>query len=304
MPIGEEHRKELMRIAGRDICFDRPMRLYTTFRVGGCAGAFLRAGNLEVLRAVLDLIGKERIPWLVIGKGSNLLVNDRGFEGVVIRLVRELAFTHLSHRRDELVVGAGTPNKRLLGYCMEEGLSGLEFLSGIPGTSGGAVVMNAGAFGRETAEAVKRVGVLSPSGEEAVIEAADLEFGYRVAKIPSGFIITQVDYEVRSGNRKGVAKAVRKNLDQRRRSQPHGFPSAGSVFKNPPGDYAGRLIETAGLKGKRIGGARISTVNANWIENTGGATAADILNLMGIAREEVKRMHGIRLESEIQPVGF
>jgi UDP-N-acetylmuramate dehydrogenase len=300
----EKHRKELKSIAGRDVCFDRPLRLYTTFRIGGNAAALLRARTLESLKRVIAYIADHDVPWLMIGKGSNLLISDQGFDGVVIKLMDELASPAFSQGKHQLVVGGGTPNRHLLGYCVKNGLGGLEFLAGIPGTSGGAVVMNAGALGSETGEFVDRVEVMMNTGKVEEITAGELEFGYRKSKIPYGAIVTKIYYKVRSENPSRVAEMISENIAVRRRVQPHGLPSAGSVFKNPEGDYAGRLIEMAGLKGKRIGGALISPVNANWIVNTGDATAADILELMEFARDAVRRRSGIELVSEIQTIGM
>lgn len=297
------HCKTLREIAGPHVRFDRPMRLYTTFRVGGNAAALFRAHDLKELGRVLAFLKAEAIPWLVVGKGSNLLIGDRGYDGVVIRLRGALTAMESSPRQGVIVAGGGMTNRRLLGVCAEKGLGGLEFLAGIPGTAGGAVVMNAGALGRETGDRVERVELVVPHEEPFQLLPQELDFGYRRCSLPNGAVVTRVWFGVRADDPAAVAWRIAANLEHRRKIQPRGFPSAGSVFRNPPGDSAGRLVEGAGLKGERIGGAVISTVHANWIVNTGGATAADVYGLMTRAKEEVLRRTGIALEPEIRVIG-
>ena len=297
------HRKTLQKIAGPDVRFDRPMRLYTTYRVGGKAAAFFRAKDLGTLRRVLAFLEAESIAWLVVGKGSNVLIGDRGFDGVVIRLRGALAALEGSRGQGTLVAGGGAANRRLLDYCASKGLGGLEFLAGIPGTAGGAVAMNAGALGRETGDVVERAELVVPHEEPFQLLPQELDFGYRRCSLPTGAVVSRVWLGVRADDPAAVAWRIAANLEHRRSNQPRGFPSAGSVFRNPPGDSAGRLVEGAGLKGERIGGAVISSEHANWIVNTGGATAADIYGLMTRAREEVLRRTGIALEPEIRVIG-
>lgn len=298
----ERHRKGLSKLGGRDVTFDAPLRLYTTFRVGGNAACFFRARTLGYLERLAAFLGGEGIPWMVLGKGSNLLVGDGGFDGVVVRLRGELAEVSAA-AGDRLSAGGGLANRRLLEFCMREGVGGLEYLAGIPGTAGGAVAMNAGAFGTTTGGTVERIEVLDAEGGIHWKSAEDMGFAYRESRIPSGAIVLSVHFKVRKESPGKVASTIAGNLEKRRRSQPRGLPSAGSVFKNPKGDFAGRLLEAAGLKGKRIGGAEISPVNANWIVNTGGATASDILRLMDAAREAVLRSSGIELEPEVRTLG-
>ena len=297
------HRKTLRKIAGSNIRFDCPMRLYTTYRVGGNAAALYRAQDMGGLLRVLAFLKAESVPWLVLGKGSNVLIGDRGYDGVVIRLRGALAELKGSRREGVLEAGGGAVNRRLLAVCSNEGFGGLEFLAGIPGTAGGAVAMNAGASGRETGEVVDRVELAIPGKEAFQVLPKDLNFGYRRCSLPDGAVVTRAWFAVRSDDSDVVSRRIAENLEQRRKKQPHGFPSAGSVFRNPPGDSAGKLVERAGLKGERLGGAVISPEHANWIVNTGGATAADIHGLMTMAREEVLRRTGIALEPEVRLIG-
>ncbi|MCF8060891.1 MAG: UDP-N-acetylmuramate dehydrogenase [Deltaproteobacteria bacterium] len=299
----EKHRRRLLEIAVGDVRFDRPMRLYTSLRVGGVAAALVRAGSLEVLRDVCVYAAAHTIPRIVVGKGSNLLVSDRGFPGVVIRLRGALAEVRWEEE-GELNAGGGATNRRILDHCSREGIGGLEFLSGIPGTAGGAVATNAGARGRDTGEVLRRVELLTAEGTVDTLPSGELRFSYRSCSLPEGAVVTRAVFHVRREAPEAVTKRIARNLSERRRKQPLRFPSAGSVFRNPPEEPAWRLVERAGLRGKRIGGAQISPLHANFIVNSGGARAEDILSLMNLARDEVLRLTGIELEPEIRTVGF
>jgi UDP-N-acetylmuramate dehydrogenase len=278
---------------------------YTTFRVGGQAEALYEAVDLEVLKRVLAYLDKEHIPYLVVGRGSNILVKDNGLEGLVILLGGSLARVEEKETDDiSVLAGAGLHLVELLSYCRSSGLGGLEFLSGIPGTVGGAVAMNAGAFGEEIASRVKEIHVVNTRGDLIIRDrSSELEFSYRKLNMEKGSVIVRVLFRLTSEAEGTVAKRISDYLKRKKESQPLEYPSAGSVFKNPPDDYAGRLIEKAGLKGKKIGGAMISEKHANFIVNTGGAKAKDILDLMYLAQETVKKETGIQLEPEIRVVG-
>jgi UDP-N-acetylmuramate dehydrogenase len=295
---------ELLRIAAGRVEFDAPMTRRTTFRVGGNADVLCEAQDLEDLRRILPYLVREDIPYLVIGRGSNLLVRDGGIRGVVILLSGVLGRIDCS-RPDEcnILAGAGLSIADLLTWCRRRGLSGLEFLAGIPGTVGGAAAMNAGAFGNEIGTWVRELRLVDPRGEVHVIDPSRLSFSYRALDMEKGSVIAQVSFRLNPQTRKRVAEKISGYLTRRKASQPLQDASAGSVFRNPANDYAGRLIEQAGLKGKRIGGAMISDRHANFIVNKGGATAADILALINAAREAVMRTAGIALEMEIRVVG-
>lgn len=303
--MDRRQKEELTRLAGQAIRFNCSMAGYTTFRVGGQAEALYEAVDLEILERVLAYLDKEHIPYLVVGRGSNILVKDNGLEGLVILLGGSLARVEEKETDDiSVLAGAGLHLVELLSYCRSSGLGGLEFLSGIPGTVGGAVVMNAGAFGEEIASRVKEIHVVNTRGDLIVKDrSSELEFSYRKLNMEKGSVIVRVLFRLTSEAEGTVAKRISDYLKRKKESQPLEYPSAGSVFKNPPDDYAGRLIEKAGLKGKKIGGAMISEKHANFIVNTGGAKAKDILDLMYLAQETVKKETGIQLEPEIRVVG-
>ncbi|MCF8142942.1 MAG: UDP-N-acetylmuramate dehydrogenase [Deltaproteobacteria bacterium] len=295
---------ELLRMAAGRIQFDSPMRRRTTFRVGGNAEALYEAPDLEDLRRILPFLVREEIPYLVMGRGSNLLVRDGGIRGVVILLSGDL--DRIEWRQPDgtdILAGAGLSIVDLLIWCRRRGLSGLEFLAGIPGTVGGAVVMNAGAFGHEIGAWVREIREVDSHGKLHMVDRSRLTFSYRALDMQKGAIIAQVGFRLNRATEKDVAGRISGYLQRRKALQPLEHASAGSVFRNPPNDYAGRLIEKAGLKGKRFGGAMISDKHANFIVNTGGATAADILSLMNAAREAVMRTAGIALKPEIRVVG-
>ena len=297
--MDRRQKEELTRLAGQAIRFNCPMAGYTTFRVGGQAEALNEAFDLEVLKRVLAYLDKGHIPYLVVGRGSNILVKDNGLEGLVILLGGSLARVEEKETDDiSVLAGAGLHLVELLSYCRSSGLGGLEFLSGIPGTVGGAVAMNAGAFGEEIASRVKERGDLIVRDR-----SSELEFSYRKLNMEKGNVIVRVRFRLTSEAEGTVAKRISDYLKRKKESQPLEYPSAGSVFKNPPDDYAGRLIEKAGLKGKKIGGAMISEKHANFIVNTGGAKAKDILDLIYLSQETVKKETGIQLEPEIRVVG-
>lgn len=303
--MDRRQKEELTRLAGQAIRFNCPMAGYTTFRVGGQAEALYEAFDLEVLKRVLAYLDKGHIPYLVVGRGSNILVKDNGLEGLVILLGGSLARVEEKETDDiSVLAGAGLHLVELLSYCRSSGLGGLEFLSGIPGTVGGAVAMNAGAFGEEIASRVKEVHMVDKRGDLIVRDrSSELEFSYRKLNMEKGNVIVRVRFRLTSEAEGTVAKRISDYLKRKKESQPLEYPSAGSVFKNPPDDYAGRLIEKAGLKGKKIGGAMISEKHANFIVNTGGAKAKDILDLIYLSQETVKKETGIQLEPEIRVVG-
>ncbi len=273
--------------------------LETTLKIGGPAEVLLRpAGTGELVRC-LDRLSGDNIPFRLLGGGSNLLVDDRGVEGVVIR--PEYAPEELVIEGSRVKAPAGMGLGRLVKAAKEAGLAGLEFAAGIPGTVGGAAAMNAGWGGEELAGVIRQVGIYRPGGGMAELDRAACRFGYRASRFPeTGEVVLRVELELFPGDREEIAAKTREVLRRRKESLPLEYPSAGSVFKNPPGDRAGRLIEAAGLKGKRIGDARISEKHANVIVNLGQATFADVRQLIDLARETVREHSGIDLELEIR----
>jgi UDP-N-acetylmuramate dehydrogenase len=302
--MDERQRSGLSELMRGGIAFNLPMDHMTTYRVGGNAEAVCYPGELPVLCSLISYLNREGISWMVVGKGSNLLVGDKGIRGVVIVLKGSLASLEETGAEEPmLLAGGGLTIVELLSYCRKNGLSGLEFMAGIPGTLGGAVFMNAGACGREIGSLVQDVLMVRADGTPAVRSSRDLRFSYRSSSVPLGAVIYGAKLRMQRGDRERIAEAIAVNLKRKKDTQPLDFPSAGSVFKNPSGDYAGRLIERSGLKGTRIGGAMISPRHGNFIVNTGGAKAADILGLIDLARIRVKEDTGITLETEIVILG-
>jgi UDP-N-acetylmuramate dehydrogenase len=279
---------------------DEPMSRHTSWRVGGPADLFFRPASVDDLGAFLRELDPA-MPVYWVGLGSNLLVRDGGIRGAVITTTGLLAGLE---REGETGVRAeaGVPCTRLARRCARWGLGPSAWFSGIPGTVGGALTMNAGAFGGETWDRVVRVETLSRAGELAERTPADYEIGYRSVRGPADewFIAAHFDFEPE--NEAGIER-LNALVERRKATQPIGLPSCGSVFRNPPGDHAARLIEAAGLKGRRIGGAVVSEKHANFIINDGGASAADIEALIDLVQTTVAREHGVRLRHEVRMLG-
>lgn len=302
--MDESQKRSLRGLTGGRIRFDCPMAPYTTFKVGGPAEALIEAMDVEELRRVVAFLHDQSVPVLVLGRGSNVLVLDQGVQGVVIVLKGHLASIDASTGPGLLLkAGGGLALSRLLIHCRRQGLGGLEFLAGIPGTVGGAVAVNAGAYGEEAGSRVETVVGIDAKGWVTSKRRDQLLFSYRSLVLDEPWVIVWVLFRLEASSPAEVARRLSGFLKRRKAAQPLKWPSAGSVFKNPSGDYAGRLLDEAGLKGRRIGGAEISAKHANFIVNRGGARAADILTLMEVARQEVKSRTGIDLEPEIRVVG-
>ena len=302
--MDKRQKTELANLTGEKLSFDRPMAQYTTLRVGGNCEALYRADDTEELQQVITYLVREGIPYFSVGRGSNLLITDEGLSGVVIMLMGHLAAIQQEKRNESIVLaGAGLALADLISHCRTSGLGGLECYAGIPGTVGGAVAMNAGAYGEEFGTRVQEVRVITPKGKFEIKDHAQLKFTYRHFEMEKGSVIISTRLKLNRESEKIVAQCIADHLIKRKQSQPMEYPSAGSVFKNPPGEYAGRLLENAGLKGRSIGGAMISDKHANFIINTGGASAKDILDLLNLARSEVKKRTGIELEPEIKVLG-
>ncbi len=287
--------------------FDAPMAEYCTLRAGGPAAAMIDVQSVEELRRLLALLAKEGIKFLVIGRGSNLLVADSGYSGAIIRLKGEFDALAVQDRGRDFAmikVGAGCALGKLVSWCSGQGLAGLEFLVGIPGSVGGAVRMNAGAWGQETGARLSGIELVDKKGQFRQIVAAELRLSYRnLALADSEFgsgMITVAWFRLPADEPEHIRDRCAAYLERRKGKQPAGAASAGSFFKNPPGDFAGRLIEAAGLKGASCGAAMISPVHGNFLVNNGGATAADILALAERAQAEVFVRFGIRLEPEVK----
>jgi UDP-N-acetylmuramate dehydrogenase len=302
--MNREQMDALIDLAGGKLQCGCSMASYTTFRVGGCVDALLKVQEAGDLLNVIPFLQKEGIPWFVVGRGSNLLIMDADVPGVAIRLEGTLAAIGGQMSRSGVIIaGAGASLRQLLELCRRKGYGGAEFLAGIPGTVGGAAVMNAGAFGKDMTSLVCKMEMVTPGGELVERDGEKLSFGYRKLELEEGAVVTRVHLKLEKSTPTEVVERIKSYLSRRKEKQPFEYPSAGSIFKNPPGDYAGRLIELAGLKGKRRGDAMVSTKHANWIVNTGEASSRDILGLITLVRETVSKKLGINLELEIRVIG-
>lgn len=277
-----------------------PLARYTSWRVGGPARDFYKPSDEQDLAMFLSSLSVNE-PLLWLGLGSNLLVRDGGFDGTVIALQGRLADIHV---HDDLVeVGAGAACAKVARECARAGLTGAAFLAGIPGTMGGALAMNAGAFGGETWERVHRVRTIDRQGVLRERGPKDFEVTYRQINGPKDEWFVACTLQLQYGDVAKEQAAIRALLDRRAATQPTGKPSGGSTFRNPPGDHAARLIEACGLKGYRIGGAEVSPKHANFVINTGDASAADIEQLIAHISECVEQQHGVQLHVEVHTVG-
>ncbi len=280
------------------IRFREPMAAHTSFRIGGPVTYMVEPQNTLQLKQVLSLLKQHDIPFFILGNGSNLLVNDRGFDGVAVKIGPEMSKVSVEGNR--IIAGAGVLMSRVAKAALEHGLTGLEFASGIPGTLGGGIVMNAGAYGGELKQVVTRVTVLTPESEVLELDKVAMEFGYRHSIVKAkGYIVTEVVMELQEGDREQI-KAYMDDLAARRREkQPLEYPSAGSTFKRPEGYFAGELIMKAGLRGYQIGGARVSDKHCGFVVNMGGATAEDVHRLIEYVQDKVYEVYGVRLEPEV-----
>lgn len=279
-----------------------PMARHTTFMIGGPADLYIEPETEAELAAVLRLAAAEGVPLTVLGGGSNVLVRDGGIRGVTVGLCRMVKPFY--RRGDSLFAAGGMRMSRVVRRAAQEELAGLEFAVGIPGTVGGAVWMNAGAYGGEMCEVVASVTAVTRRGERVVYDREELGFGYRRSRFQeSGDIVTEVEFALRPGVPAQIAALMDDYTERRRRKQPLDFPSAGSTFKRPAGYYAGTLIEQTGLKGLRCGGACVSTLHAGFVINDRQATARDVLALIDEVRARVRVAHGVELEPEVRIFG-
>lgn len=297
--------RELSKLVQGNVLTRVPLSRHTSIRVGGPADVLIYPAGREELLDIIRFGKRHDIPYFIMGAGSNLVVKDGGIRGMVIKLTRGFNKMRLIRSSGKLMVqaGAGVYLRRLLAYCLDQKLEGLEFVSGIPGTVGGAWAMNAGAQGKEMGTITAAMTMLTREGAVEEKKGAELDFTYRRLILPPATIIIQGLVRVTRGREGALRSAVGKMHRWRLQTQPLHLPSAGSVFKNPPGYAAGQLIEGAGLKGRRSGGAQISEKHANFIVNLGGARAKDILTLMGIMQQSVYDTTGIKLEPEVEVVG-
>lgn len=293
-------RDEIARRVRGELLRDAPLAPRTAVRVGGPADLLVRPADPDALGELLRAARELAVPLSILGGGANLLVADAGVRGVVLKLPQD--FPGESGAGDTLVLSAGAPIARLPARAHGLGLVGMEFLGGVPGTLGGAVAMNAGTRTGEMKDVLARVELATADGT-GFVPATALDFAYRTCRLPPGAVVTRLEVRLRPGDLAASEAAMREDRERRRRTQPLDRPTFGSTFTNPPGEFAGRLIEAVGLKGHRIGNATWSTVHANFVTNLGGATAAEVLALLALARARVAERFGIRLEAEVRLMG-
>lgn len=285
-----------------NIRLQEPMSAHTTFRVGGPADCLIELNNAAQLQKVQHYLQMVEVPFAVLGNGSNLLVSDEGYRGVVLRIGSGMSNIRVEGSR--IVAQAGAKLSSVARAALENSLTGLEFASGIPGTVGGGVVMNAGAYGGEMSQVVKRVTVLSKEGEFLELDNETMEFGYRFSTIKNQpFIVTEVVFELQPGNAEEIKEKMEELAAKRREKQPLEYPSAGSTFKRPEGYFAGELIMKAGLSGMQIGGAQVSEKHCGFVINKDNATASDVMQVIGEVQTCVEDKFHVRLQPEVVFLG-
>jgi UDP-N-acetylmuramate dehydrogenase len=302
----DDIKEEVKSLIRGKVTFDVPMARHTSLRVGGNADVLAFPQDETDLRKILQFAGERVIPYYILGRGTNVIVRDGGLRGIVISLCRGFKeVTIIGRETRELLVsaGAGADLEALVQFARKRNLTGPEPFSGIPGTVGGALAMNAGAFGAEMADVVRSVAMMDETGRTTVTLRDDLKFGYRNLAIPKGSVILCGTLGLREAKGEEIMAKLKDVQRLRYQSQPWNVPTAGSIFKNPEGTAAGQVIDELGLKGYRIGDARISEKHANFIVNEGGATAAEVLALIAFVRDEVYEKRGIRLIPEVHVMG-
>lgn len=295
--------EKLQKILGEAKVFvNEPMASHTTFRIGGPADYFAVPETVEELEKVLNICKEEQTPYFILGNGSNLLVGDQGFRGVVIQLYKN--FDGIKIEGTKVTARAGAMLVRVAKEAGKAGLTGLEFASGIPGTIGGAMVMNAGAYGGEMKDVVTAVTVLTKDGEVKTLTGEEMNFRYRGSVVEDeGMIVLEAVMELKEGDLEEIQARMAELTVQRKTKQPIEYPSAGSTFKRPEGYFAGKLIQDAGLRGFQVGGAQVSEKHCGFVINAGGATAADVMNLMQQVSDKVMEQFGVTLEPEVKRIG-
>lgn len=299
----QEFYEKLSKIVEKEqILIEEPMKKHTTFRIGGPAEYLILPQTAEEIADVVKLCRQEEIPWYIVGNGSNLLVADEGVRGVVIQLLRN--FNQIQVEGCQIRMQAGAQNAAVAKRALDASLTGFEFAAGIPGTIGGAVVMNAGAYGGEMKDILKEVTVLDQNGMIRTIPAEELELGYRTSIIArKGYVVLEAVIVLKTGDPKEIKVAMDDLKEKRVTKQPLEYPSAGSTFKRPEGYFAGKLIMDAGLRGFSVGGAQISEKHCGFVINKGNATAKDVTELMDETKKIVMEKFGVALEPEVKRLG-
>ncbi len=286
-----------------NVILDAPMAEYTSFKAGGRAEALILPENKEELKNALQVLSESHTPYMIMGNGSNILVKDGGYPGAIVKLGEP--FSSIETKEEEITAGCGALLSAVSREAHSSQLTGMEFACGIPGSLGGAVFMNAGAYGGEMKDIIASVTLLSRDGREEITRSGtDLELGYRTSLLQSsGEVAIEVRLRLEKGNKDEIGKTMKELMDKRNTKQPVNYPSGGSFFKRPTGYFAGKLIQDAGLSGFTVGGAQVSTLHSGFVINKGGATATDIIQLMHIVQATVMEKFGVKMEPEVRIIG-
>lgn len=291
-----------------EIKINEPLSNHTTFKIGGSADYFVTPGSITEIASVISLCRSEKMPYYIIGNGSNLLVGDKGYRGVVIQIFRNLSYVYIEKEQEELtchvIAGAGILLSQLAFQIAEHGLTGFEFASGIPGTLGGAVTMNAGAYGGEIKDCIQCATVLDEAGKVIKLEKEQLDLGYRMSVVQKrGLIVLEAEFVLERGNKLEIQSTMKELNGRRRDKQPLEYPSAGSTFKRPKGYFAGKLIMDSGLSGYRVGDIMVSSKHCGFVINVGNGSAADVRKLISDVDKKVFDKFGVHLEPEVRFLG-
>ena len=285
-----------------EVLTQEPMKLHTTFKVGGPADVFVKPGSVEQIKQIMEAAREEQIPVYIMGNGSNLLVGDKGYRGVIIQVYKNM--NQIRCEGNEIKAQAGALLSTIARVALDQELGGFEFASGIPGTLGGAVTMNAGAYGGEMKQVLKSAVILTRDGEIKTLAVEDLKLGYRKSVIiAKDYIVLEAVLELVPAKKEEIQEKMNEYALARRTKQPLEYPSAGSTFKRPVGYFAGKLIDDAGLRGFSYGGAQVSEKHCGFVINRGDATARDIVTLMKMVNEKVMEKFGVALEPEVKMIG-
>lgn len=304
MELEELIKKSNLPIDKEKILFNEPMNKHTTFKTGGPAECFIKIGTKEELKEILKLAKANEIPLTIIGNGSNILVSDKGIKGITLKIQLEKIDIQEKNENIEIIVGAGEKLGKLAQVCLQKEITGLEELSGIPGTIGGAVRMNAGAHGKEMKDIVKCVKCIDYQGNEKEFSNKEMKFEYRKSRLKEeNYIVTEVELILEKGKKEEIKEKMEEYASYRKEKQPIEYPSAGSTFKRGNDFITAKLIDEAGLKGYSIGGAEVSTKHSGFIINKGNATTQDILELVKYVKDEVYKKFNKKIELEIEIIG-
>lgn len=289
-------------LGNEKVRINEPMNRHTTFRIGGPADYFLLPSSSEEVKGILEICKEESLQYFILGNGSNLLVSDEGYRGVIIQLYRN--YGGLTVEGTEIRAGAGVLLSQIAATARNESLTGFEFAGGIPGTLGGAVVMNAGAYGGELKDVLKEAVVMDREGNIFTVPVEKLAMGYRTSLVKTaGYLVLEAVISLKKGSQEEIRDTMKDLTDRRISKQPLEYPSAGSTFKRPEGYFAGKLIMDAGLRGYQVGDAQVSEKHCGFVINRGNATAADVLTLIENVREKVQEQFGVTLEPEVKFLG-